>query len=343
MEILAGIVRESWILLNQMSPYLLFGFAAAGVLHVFVDTRKITAHLGERSFLSVIKASLIGVPLPLCSCGVLPLAMSLRKEGASKGAVLSFLISTPTTGVDSILATYSLLGGAFAVYRVLASFVTGVVAGIMANIFLKNDKETAEKEAPPCKMCCKTEEHAHPAPAKFGAACEYAFVELIRDTGKWLIAGILIGGSISYFIPASFIATYVGSGITAMLIMLAVGMPMYVCASGSIPIAAALMMKGISPGAALVFLLAGPATNAAGMALIGGRLGKKALAIYLFSIAVCSLALGALLDLVWGAAGMTFAPPHVHGMGDIEGWLGIASSITLLALIVNSRIRMRRK
>jgi hypothetical protein len=267
--------------------------------------------------------------------------MSLKREGASKGAVLSFLISTPTTGVDSIFATYSLLGGFFAAYRVLASFVTGVFAGVMANIFLKNDKEPEEEKVPPCKMCCKTEEHDHPAPAKFGTACEYAFVELVRDTGKWLLAGILIGGSISYFIPASFITTYAGSGLKAMLIMLAIGMPMYVCASGSIPIAAALMMKGMTPGAAFVFLLAGPATNAAGMALIGGRMGKKALLIYLFSITACSLALGAFLDFVWGKSGMTFFPPHVHGTGDIEGWLGIVSSITLLGLIINSH--MRRK
>lgn len=341
MDVLLGILKESWILLTQMSPYLLFGFASAGLLHAFVDTRKITAHLGDRSFLSVVKASLIGVPLPLCSCGVLPLAMSLRKEGASKGAVLSFLISTPTTGVDSIFATYSLLGWFFAAYRVMASFVTGVFAGVMANVLLRNEKEPPCEEAPPCKMCRSFEEHEHPAPYKFKTAFKYAFVELVRDTGKWLIAGIFIGGCISYFVPASFIATYVGSGIKAMLIMLAIGMPMYVCASGSIPIAAALMMKGMAPGAAFVFLLSGPATNAAGMVLIGGKLGKKALAIYLIAIAACSLALGALLDLVWGSAGMYFSPPHIHGTNDIEGRVGIVSSLMLLGLIANGFIRRK--
>jgi uncharacterized membrane protein YraQ (UPF0718 family) len=289
----------------------------------------------------VIKASLIGIPLPICSCGVLPLAMSLKKEGASKGAILSFLISTPTTGVDSIFATYSLLGGFFAAYRVLASFVTGVFAGVLANLFLKDEQEPAGP-VQPCKMCCAEGEHAHSGKERARTALSYAFVDLMRDTGKWLLAGILIGGGISFFMPESFIKSYMGSGFPAMLVMLAIGIPMYVCASGSIPIAAALMMKGMNPGAAFVFLLSGPATNAAGMAVIGGRLGKKALAVYLFSIAICSLALGALLDVIWVSSGMVFSPPHAHGMGNIEAWIGISSSVILLGLIANGSFRRSR-
>lgn len=340
MDVILGIIRESWLLLTRMSPYLLFGFAAAGLLHAFVDTRKITAHLGEHSLASVIKASIIGIPLPLCSCGVLPLAMSLRREGASKGAILSFLISTPTTGVDSIFATYSLLGWFFTAYRVLASFVTGVFSGILANIFLK-DEVTVEAPPPKCKMCEMEGFHGHSFAERAKGAFEYAFVELMTDTGKWLVAGIVIGGVISYFVPESFIKTYMGSGLRSMLIMLLIGIPMYVCASGSIPIAAALMIKGLNPGAAFVFLLSGPATNAAGMAVIGGQLGKKVLTIYLFSIVVCSLALGALLNLIWGAAGMTFMMPHAHGGEGSGAWLGVVCSVVLLGFIGNAYLRAR--
>lgn len=340
MEIISGILKESWLLLNRMAPYLLFGFAVAGLLHAFVDTRAITRHLGGRSFVSVLKASAIGVPLPLCSCGVLPLAMSLKKEGASKGSILSFLISTPTTGVDSILATYALLGWFFAAYRVLASFVAGIVAGVMANFFLKDEPEVVP-EAPACKMCCAEGEHTHSGQDKARTAFNYAFVELIGDTGKWLLAGILIGGCISYFIPESFIRTYMGSGLQAMLIMLAIGIPMYVCASGSIPIAAALMIKGMNPGAAFVFLLAGPATNAAGVAVIARQLGIKAVLVYLSSIVICSLGMGALLDLVWNASGIVFTPPHIHGGGSAEGWFGMVCSVALLGLIANSFLRSK--
>ncbi|MDD4013995.1 MAG: SO_0444 family Cu/Zn efflux transporter [Candidatus Omnitrophica bacterium] len=341
MEIIFGIVRESWTLLVRMAPYLLLGFGAAGVLHAFVDTAKITRHLGERSFTAVIKASLVGIPLPLCSCGVLPLAMSLKKEGASKGAVISFLISTPTTGVDSILATYSLLGWFFAAYRVLASFFTGVLAGVLANVFL-GDEAVGVLEPPKCKMCGSGiggEKHSHSLLPKLKAAFEYAFVELIRDTGKWLIIGVLAGGAIAYFIPESFISTYMGSGLRSMLIMLAVGIPMYVCASASIPIAAVLMMKGLSPGAAFVFLLAGPATNAAGMALIGGQLGKKALAVYLFSITLCSLGFGYIMDLIGSVTGITFFSYHEHASGGGVFQTGFVSAVILILLISNTLFR----
>lgn len=340
MEVLLGIIRESWLLLTRMSPYLLFGFAAAGLLHAFMDTRRITAHLGERSLVSVVKASLIGIPLPLCSCGVLPLAASLRREGASKGAILSFLISTPTTGVDSIFATYSLLGWFFTAYRVLASFAAGVLSGLLANVLLKDD-DAVKAGVPRCKMCEMAEEHGHSFVYKAKSAFKYAFVELMTDTGKWLLAGVIIGGTIAYFVPESFVRTFMGSGLRAMLIMLVIGIPMYVCASGSIPIAAALMLKGLNPGAAFVFLFAGPATNAAGMAVIGGQLGRKALAIYLFSIVVCSLAMGALLDFLWNAAGMTFSLTHMHGGEGAAAWPGVVCGTVLLGLIVNAYLRAR--
>ncbi len=300
MSIVLGIIKESYYLLNEMSPYLLFGFLFAGILHVFIDTAFIARHLGKGSFLSVVKASLFGIPLPLCSCGVIPAAMSLRKEGASKGAILSFLISTPTSGVDSILATYALLGPFFAVYRVIASFVTGVFSGTLANIFLKeNDSGPAVEEKKKCPICQEDEEHGHTLFYKVREVFRYAFGALLGDIGKWLIVGIIIGGAISYFMPEKFIETYLGSGLKSMIVMLIVGIPMYVCATGSIPIAAALMLKGMNPGAAFVFLLAGPATNAVGMTVISQQLGKKALAVYLVSISVCSVGMGILMNKIW--------------------------------------------
>lgn len=341
MTTITGIITESYYLLNEMSPYLVFGFLFAGILHVFIDAETVGRHLGKSSFFSVIKASLFGIPLPLCSCGVLPAAMSLRKEGASKGAILSFLISTPTTGVDSILATYALLGPFFAVYRVIASFVTGVFAGILANIFIreKDNVQSPEKKAA-CKLCDQTQKHEHSMANKIKEIFRYAFGALLRDTGKWILIGIVIGGAIAYFLPDTFIETYLGSGWQAMIIMLIIGIPMYVCATGSIPIAAALMLKGMNPGAAFVFLLAGPATNAIGMTLIGHELGKKALAIYIGSIAVSSIALGLLLDKLWGIFGTGITETMHHGEL-VPAWVGISCSVLLVMLILLNYLKRK--
>ncbi|MBU0684134.1 MAG: SO_0444 family Cu/Zn efflux transporter [Candidatus Omnitrophota bacterium] len=299
MKIFLGIIREAYILFNEMSPYLLFGFIFAGVLHVFIDTKSISRHLGHNSFLAVIKASLFGIPLPLCSCSVIPAAMSLRKEGAARGAVLSFLISTPTTGVDSIFATYALLGGFFTVYRIIASFVTGVLSGIVANALIKETDAPSEKNNTPCKLCGTEEIHSHGLVSKVKGVFSYAFGDLLKDSGKALLAGILIGGIITYFVPETFIITYLGSGLKAMFVMLIVGIPMYVCATASIPIAAALMMKGLDPGAAFVFLVAGPATNIVTMSVVAKNMGIKTLVVYLGSIVLGSILLGIVLDKIY--------------------------------------------
>ncbi|MFH1395101.1 MAG: SO_0444 family Cu/Zn efflux transporter [Candidatus Omnitrophota bacterium] len=299
MKTLLGIIREAYILFNEMSPYLLFGFIFAGILHVFIDTKSISRHLGHNSFLAVIKASLFGIPLPLCSCSVIPAAMSLRKEGAARGAVLSFLISTPTTGVDSIFATYSLLGGFFTLYRIIASFVTGVLSGVAANLLIKETDAPFEKNNTVCKICGTEDIHSHGLGYKLKGVFSYAFGDLLKDSGKALLAGILIGGIITYFVPETFINTYLGSGFKAMFVMLLVGIPMYVCATASIPIAAALMIKGMDPGAAFVFLVAGPATNIVTMTVVAKNMGIKALIVYLGSIIVSSIVLGIVLNKIY--------------------------------------------
>jgi len=343
-DILTGIFKESFFLLNKMSPYLLFGFLFAGVLHVFLRPDMIGRHLGASTFSSVVKASLFGIPLPLCSCSVIPTAMSLRKEGASRGSVLSFLISTPTTGVDSIFATYALLGGIFTAYRIAASFITGVIAGALANLFIKEEpKDNVESRK--CRLCEAGEEHAHTPAEKIRKIFTYSFGELLDDTGLPLILGILIGGVISFFLPETFIEMYLGSGMKSMIVMLAAGIPMYVCATASIPIAAALMLKGLAPGAAFVFLVAGPATNIVTMTVVGKNIGRAAVAIYLGSIVFCSLGMGLVLNWIYGyfdLEGAVKAMLHQH-REIIPGPVGIAASAALAALIAYNLLTRRSR
>ncbi|MFC1643823.1 SO_0444 family Cu/Zn efflux transporter [Candidatus Omnitrophota bacterium] len=345
MSNIVGVLKESYFLLNKMSPYLVFGFLVAGVLHIFIKTETVSRHLGKSSLLSVIKASLFGIPLPLCSCSVIPAAMSLRKEGASRGAVLSFLISTPTTGVDSIFATYSLLGGLFTVYRIIASFVTGVLAGILSNLLLKEPAPVVENKPEECKFCRSEEKHTHSVLYKIRGVFTYAFGDLLKDSGVALLVGIIIGGAISYFLPESFIETYLGSGMRAMVIMLLVGMPMYVCATASIPIAAALMLKGMDPGAALVFLVAGPATNTVTMMVVGKNMGKGALAIYLGSIMGGSIGLGMVLSWVYRYfyGGNIVSSMLMHHQKLEVGWAGIATSVILLSFMAYNFLKDKIK
>lgn len=330
---LKGILLESFWLLVKMAPYLLFGLLFAGVLHIFFPPSKVARQFGQGNVLSVLKATLFGIPLPLCSCGVLPAAISLRKEGAARGPVLSFLISTPTSGVDSILATYSLLGPLFAAYRVLAAFVSGFASGILANLFTGKEPEEPLSPGTACHICDQESPHSHSAGRKLSAMFSYAFGELIEDIGKWLIVGLLIGGAIAYLIPQGAVEAYVGVGWLSMLIMLLVGIPLYVCATASIPVAAALMLKGMSPGAALVFLLAGPATNAMTVTLVARFLGRRSVAIHLLTISAFSVGFGLLLNQIWGL----FERREVFALishGELlPEPLGITASLVLLGLI----------
>lgn len=271
-----------------MSPYLLFGFLIAGVLKVFVPKDKYIGQISKPNFRSVLWAALAGVPLPLCSCGVIPTGMSLRKEGASKGATVSFLISTPQTGVDSIAATYSLLGLPFAIVRPAAAFISGLVGGFATNKFDKTiDKYDIVNSERKNDTSYKN---------KLFQVFRYAFVEMLQNIGKWLLVGILIAWLIAIFLPENIFTTYLNNPLLNMLLVLAVAIPTYTCATGSIPMAAVLMMKGLSPGAALVFLMAGPATSIASMTVLGKMLGKKTLLIYLATIISGAMIFGLVID-----------------------------------------------
>ena len=302
MDILTGLIKEIWHTFSTAAPYILFGTFMAGFIHIFFDREKVVKHLGKPGFKSVFLAALFGIPLPLCSCGVLPTAMSLRKNGASKGATLSFLISTPETGVDSIFLSYALLDPLMTVFRPFAALITALTAGISENLFGKKEKPVAAPKEEKCVFCEEEghgHSHSHSFFNKFTHSMEYAFVDLLGDIAAWLALGIIAGGVISYFVPPDLIKNYLGYDLPAMFIMLLIGIPLYICASASTPIAAALIAKGMSPGVALVFLLAGPATNTAGIITVAKFMGKRTVAIYLLAISVCAVGMGLLLNYVY--------------------------------------------
>lgn len=274
-----------------------------------------------------------------------PDSVSLRKNGASKGSVLSFLISTPESGIDSIAISYALLDPLMTVFRPVAAFFTAIVAGISENLFGNKNDNIGIKQENKCDCCGEAagDKHNHSLLWRFGCGIRYAFVDLLGDIAVWLFLGISIGGIISYFVPQNIIENYIGSGIYSMLFMLVIGIPLYICASASTPIAAALIAKGMSPGVALVFLLAGPATNAAGILSVRKFLGKRSMIIYLLSIAVCSVGLGVMLDQVYSVAGIN-AKAIIGKAGDIIPYPAkLISAIILIALMINSIFQIKKK
>ncbi len=308
MNFIITIFAESRHLLLESSVYILLGLVVSGLLRVFLNPGIVAKHLGKGRYGSVFKAAILGIPIPLCSCGVLPAAATLKKQGANNGAVTAFLISTPESGVDSIAITYALLDPIMTVVRPVAAFFTAFVAGISENIFGK--EKAVVSQAPdlscPVDNCCDgngclPENHArhHTFFEKIKAGLGYASTEIWSDLAPWFFFGLLLAGMITAIVPEDLISRYLGSGIWSMLIMLAMGVPMYICATASTPIAAALILKGVSPGAALVFLLAGPATNITSLTVLTGILGRRATGIYLISIAVSCVGFGLATDYIY--------------------------------------------
>jgi uncharacterized membrane protein YraQ (UPF0718 family) len=355
-DILLGVISESWHILNESAPYVLFGFFMAALAKAFISEDTVVRHLGKNNFSSVLKASLFGVPLPLCSCGVIPAAIGIRKQGAGKGATTAFMISTPESGVDSIAITWALLDPIMTVMRPLSAFLTATVAGVLVNA--APDKEEIDKSRLQtgsgcgCTGCgCKEEIRGAgnsftpldkpPLPERLKEGFSYAFGGLIGDIGSWLLFGIVIAGVISYFVPADFFHDHVKGEFSSLLIMLAIGIPLYICATASTPIAAALVLKGLSPGAALVLLLAGPATNAATLTVVTRMLGRKVAIIYVASIAVCSILMGWAVNRLYSLIGFDVTQ-WVQGMGESgPNGFSIALSIVLIALITRSILPVR--
>ena len=350
MDILFSIINESWSLTLKMAPYLLLGFIAAGLLHVFVPIDIFGRYLGNESTSSVFKASLLGVPIPLCSCGVLPVAASIRKAGASRSAILSFLITTPVTGVDSLLATWALLGWTFTLFRLFTSIIIGFVAGFIMIFFEKKDHNKIINEMDTSfndSGCCNdkgfsTDNSAKGAESiiliKIKEVIHYAFYELPVSFSGSLFLGLILAGIISFLLPPEMMKMHFGVGILGIAVATLIAIPLYVCSTGSIPIAAALIVSGFSPGAALAFLIAGPATNTIAILTVKKILGKRAILIYIITIFMGGFGFGLLLDffkIEWLTVSITDHLDHGHSLFEI-----ICATI-LLALIIPLYIRDR--
>lgn len=346
-------MSEILALINEMSPYLLLGFFLAGLMHVYIPSDWYTKYLSAHNFRSVLLAALFGVPLPLCSCGVLPTAMSLRKEGASHGATVSFLIATPQTGVDSIIATYSLMGLPFAIVRPIVAFLTAIGGGWLVNKMAPSNlpirgeaSEPNEDHEQPCGCghchCDETHSH-HSFLSKMKEVFSYAFLEMMEDIGKWLVVGLVVAGLITVFVPDTFFAVFKDNSLLSMLLVLAIAIPMYICATGSIPIAVALMMKGLTPGAGLVLLMAGPACNVASILLIGRVLGRRTLITYLATIIAGSIGFGLIIDHLLPRS--WFMPTLLSSDACCAeahtGWFSLACTVLLGLLLLNAFIHSR--
>ena len=362
-EFIGRYISELWVLVLEMAPWLLLGLIFAGLLKVYFPQRHIDKYLGKRNFKSALNGSLLGIPMPLCSCGVIPTGISFYKDGASKGATNSFLISTPQTGVDSILATYSMLGWPFAILRPLVAFVTGVTGGVLTNWLVKDKpkpvspfanfkidvqkvdgSDTCSDESCGCHEPKKNDKR----PSLVRAA-DYAFVELLQDIAKWLVIGFLLAALISVLIPDDFFSRFQGWGIVEILLILLASVPIYICATGSIPVAAVLLMKGVSPGAALVFLMAGPATNVATMTVLGKTIGRKSLLVYLGTIIGGAVFFGLLTNWLLPADFILSKVMHIHGDGSehemLPYWFQLASALLLIFSIVGGYfyLKFRKK
>jgi uncharacterized membrane protein YraQ (UPF0718 family)/copper chaperone CopZ len=316
-----------WDMFLEMSPYLLLGFAFAGILHVLIPKEIVTKQIGKKNIWSILKATLLGVPLPLCSCGVIPTGVSFYKNGASKGATNAFLISTPQTGVDSILITSSLMNWPWAIMRPIVALITGVIGGLLTD---KMDTTDTDIEVESCSSCS-----VKPKRHWLIEIIDYAFFEFLPDISRQLIVGIVIAVAITLFIPPSVFSDYLTNPFLNMLLVLVASIPLYVCATGSVPIASSLLLLGVSPGAVLVFLMAGPATNAATISVLWKALGKKATLAYLISIIGGALFFGVLIDYVLPTTWFTITESvatHIHG--ESTSWIAISSAILLISLIL---------
>jgi hypothetical protein len=348
-----------WQVLLEAAPFLLLGFFFAGIIKIFLDQKVIQKHLGKSNFVSVFKAALFGIPLPLCSCGVLPAAISLRKEGAGKGPTTAFLISTPESGVDSVAVSYALLDPFLTIARPIAAFITALSAGTLENFFPEKIVEKKQEYAPmdccapkveETPSCCANEAAISPAKqaplsSRLKDGLSYAFKDLVDDISFHLAIGLMLAAAITFFLPENFFEQYLNDETLSMFVMLLVGIPMYICATASTPVAAALILKGLSPGAALVFLLAGPATNIASLVLLKSYLGAQTLARMLATVIVLSLGFGFLANFLYDALNLSaithiMAKPETHLF---PHWMSILSALILCYLIFVGIYRDRIK
>ncbi len=353
LPIFAAWLTASWQLLLDSAPYVIIGLVLGGLLKMFLSTEYVARHLGRGRFSSVLKAALFGIPLPLCSCGVLPAAAALKRQGANNGATTAFLIATPESGIDSIAISYALLDPIMTVARPLAAFISALVAGSLENFLNPPRPQLTMFAAIACPVdnCCDgrnchpdLHRHHHGLIEKLAAGLRYAALDIWGDLAGWFLIGTMLAGLITSLVPESVMTSYLGGGLTAMLLMLMIGIPLYICASSSTPIAAALILKGVSPGTALVFLLAGPATNITSITVLSGLLGKRATALYLGAIAVVSVVSGLAVDWLYWALGIKAQAVMGQAAEIMPVWLQWGATMILLGLSVRPLLgRLVRK
>lgn len=326
MEYINDFLKNFFLLADAMSIYIMVGLFFAGVLKQIIPDDFVAKNLGKDSTSSVVKATIFGIPLPVCSCSVIPIAHGLKKEGASKGAVQSFLISTPITGVDSILATFSFFGLVFTIFRIVSSVIIAITVGLIQNFVESKDKVVSKpnpmvfsttqmannnsfsvspiKKEESSSSCCSTKSSCCDSKAKksfsFKAVIKYAYETLFVDMAKALAVGLVLGALFTTFIPKEYSSLLFENQILTYFVILLFAIPLYTCATASLPIAAAFMLQGMSGGAAFVFLTAGPATSAVTMSVVYKMLGRTSLIIYVSTIAIMSLIFGFLFDTIFG-------------------------------------------
>jgi len=341
-DFLLQVGGETWSIFKEASLFLLFGFAVAGMLAVLVPSRVFLRFLAIGRVKSVLWASIIGVPVPLCSCGVLPTALGLVRQGASKGATVAFLIATPETGVDSIAMSWALMDPLITVVRPLVAIVTAIVAGLAANLG-GPAREGPEPAAAAAGLPEPAETGGHPPADGPGAwlargrrVATYAFRELFDETAHWLALGVGLSALVAVLLPATVIERYLGGGLGTMLLMFLLGIPIYTCASASTPVAAALVLKGLSPGAALVFLLSGPATNLGALVVLLKFLGRRVMLIYLATVAILSLGAGYALDWIYRSWQLNATASFGRAARYIPDWVNVAAALVMIGLLLVS-------
>ena len=354
------LLTNIWLVFLDTAFWLLIGLLAAGLIKSFISEDVMRRWVGGHGLASILRAALFGAPLPLCSCGVLPAAIGLRRSGASKEATVSFLISTPETSIDSVAVTYALMGPVMAIFRPVAALVNAVGTGLMTTLVTEKESAPVQyvtKETAPAAACCSTTKVA--AEVQSGSCCgseanmaeaekpavnkqrnslfhqvaSYAGAELLDDISKWMAFGIVLAGIMLTFIPPDWLAQW-GGGLSAMLIMLVVGVPMYICAVASTPVAAGLLLAGVSPGAVLVFLLVGPATNIASFALLKRELGLKVTAMYLFGLSIFSLMMGLALEWLLRSQQWQIEATLGEAHAMLPGMLSWVSAFVLIFLAI---------
>jgi uncharacterized membrane protein YraQ (UPF0718 family) len=351
MEQLTALAINFLDLSAEASPWLLLGLLIAGLMKAWVPSKVLSKHLGKGKP-AIIKAALIGAPLPLCSCGVIPVATELRRSGASASATSSFLVATPETGIDSVSVSYALLGPVFAVYRPIAAIMSAIITGLLVATIKEEDIKSPhghnEEEKPECcsskkheepkktTSCCASkapEKKENPFVSKTKQGVYYASTKLIDDIIIWLFIGLIFASLVRTFLPEEFLLSY-GSGLPAMLLMIVISIPMYICATASTPIAAGFIMAGLSPGTALVFMMAGPATNISTLGVIRNEMGNAVLIRYLLGVALCAIAFALILDFSLTFYNINISDQMKHSHELLPKWFGLscAALITFLSI-----------